>query len=102
MSDSREDTITADAGRENRDDIDRVGEKTLTAEGKLNPFARIALFIRQIISELRKVVRPSRQELLSYTFTVIVFVLVVMAYVGVLDLGFTRLIMFVFGGSDTP
>ena len=31
------------------------------------PFARIALFIRQVIAELKKVVTPTRRELFSYT-----------------------------------
>lgn len=99
MTNTREDDIATDAGRENRDDIDRVGEKTLTHEGKLGPLGRLSLFFRQIVAELRKVVRPKRQELLSYTLTVIVFVLAVMAFVGVLDFGFARLVLFVFGGS---
>ena len=32
-----------------------------------NPFARIALFIRQVIAELKKVVTPTRKELVSFT-----------------------------------
>jgi hypothetical protein len=34
-------------------------------EKKLNFFQRIALFIRQVFGELRKVVTPTRQELSS-------------------------------------
>lgn len=48
-------------------------------------FARIALFVRQVIAELKKVVSPTRQELLTYTGVVLVFVAIVMAFVGVLD-----------------
>jgi preprotein translocase subunit SecE len=48
-------------------------------------FARIALFVRQVIAELKKVVSPTRQELLTYTGVVLVFVVIVMAFVGVLD-----------------
>lgn len=61
-------------------------------------YARIALFIRQVIAELKKVVRPTRSELLTYTSVVLVFVLVVMAFVTLVDLGIGKLVFWVFGG----
>jgi preprotein translocase subunit SecE len=63
---------------------------------KRNPFARLVNFIRQVIGELRKVVTPTRKELLSYTGVVLVFV-VVMVLVSLLDLGFGNLVAWVFG-----
>ncbi|MEE6273864.1 preprotein translocase subunit SecE [Georgenia wangjunii] len=60
-------------------------------------FGRIALFVRQVIAELKKVVRPTRNELFTYFVVVLVFVLVIMAYVGLLDLAFGRLVLWVFG-----
>ncbi|AEG43427.1 preprotein translocase subunit SecE [Isoptericola variabilis] len=50
-----------------------------------NVFSRIALFVRQVVAELRKVVTPTRSELLNYTGVVLVFVTVVMLFVTVLD-----------------
>lgn len=61
------------------------------------PFARIALFIRQVFGELRKVVTPTRRELLSYTGVVLVFVVIMMAIVAGLDFGFSALVNFLFG-----
>jgi len=61
-------------------------------------FGSIALFVSQIIDELRKVVRPTRHELITYTSVVIVFVAVVMMYVFGLDTLFTKLVLWVFGG----
>ncbi len=61
------------------------------------PFARIALFIRQVFGELRKVVTPTRRELLSYTAVVLVFVVIMMAIVAGLDFGFSALVNFLFG-----
>jgi preprotein translocase subunit SecE len=61
-------------------------------------FARIALFVRQVIAELKKVVRPTRSELITYTGVVLVFVAVVMAFVTVVDLGIGQLTFWVFGG----
>ena len=66
-------------------------------EKKLNFFQRIALFIRQVIAELRKVVTPTRQELVKYTAVVLGFVVVMMALVYGLDLFFTLIVDVVFG-----
>ena len=62
-------------------------------------FARLALFFRQVVAELRKVIWPTRKELVTYTWIVLVFVLIMGAYIGVLDFGFTRAVLFVFGRS---
>ena len=42
---------------------------------------------------------PTRTELITYTSVVLVFVLVVMTYVSVLDLGFGKLVLWAFGGA---
>jgi preprotein translocase subunit SecE len=60
-------------------------------------FGAMALFIRQILDELRKVVRPTRHELVTYTSVVIVFVSVVMGFVWGLDQLLVKLIGFAFG-----
>lgn len=49
------------------------------------PFGRLVLFIRQVIAELKKVVTPTRKELVNYTLVVLVFVIIMMALVGGLD-----------------
>ncbi|NKY39330.1 preprotein translocase subunit SecE [Cellulomonas septica] len=67
-------------------------------EKKRGLFARIALFWRQVVAELKKVVRPTRSDLITYTTVVLVFVAVVMAFVTVVDLGIGRLTFWVFGG----
>lgn len=60
-------------------------------------FAAIGLFVSQILDELRKVVRPTRNELWNYTLVVIVFVSVIMAIVAGLDWSFRKLVALVFG-----
>ena len=59
--------------------------------------ARIALFYRQVIAELRKVIWPTRKELITYTWVVIAFVAMMAAIVGVLDFVFGRGVLAVFG-----
>jgi preprotein translocase subunit SecE len=63
----------------------------------LNIFQRIALFYRQVINELRKVVWPSRNMLTTYTAVVLVFVTFIIAVVSLFDLGLTQLVLFIFG-----
>jgi len=72
-----------------------AGSKTPVKKG--NIFARIGLFFRQVIAELRKVIWPGRNDLITYTLTVIIFVAVIVAIVTVLDLGFAKLVLLVFG-----
>jgi preprotein translocase subunit SecE len=61
------------------------------------PFGRLALFIRQVFAELRKVVTPTRRELVSYTLVVLVFVVIMMALVSGLDWVFSAFVNFLFG-----
>lgn len=63
------------------------------------PFARIALFLRQVVNELKKVVTPTRRELFSYTGVVLAFVIIMMALVYGLDYGFGWLVAWVFGNG---
>jgi len=68
-------------------------------EGKAGrgPWARLILFLRQVLDELSKVVTPTRSELVNYTLVVLVFVLVMMAFVSALDLLFGWGVSWVFG-----
>jgi preprotein translocase subunit SecE len=65
--------------------------------GKKGPFGRLALFYRQIVAELRKVVWPTRNQLTTYTTVVIVFVVIMIGLVTVIDYGFNHLVKYVFG-----
>ncbi|HLP23083.1 MAG TPA: preprotein translocase subunit SecE [Microbacteriaceae bacterium] len=80
------------------EDIVATAKKESAA--RRNPFARIALFIRQVFGELRKVVTPTRSELVNYTIVVLVFVLIMMGLVWVLDQAFSFVVLFVFGNPS--
>jgi preprotein translocase subunit SecE len=62
-----------------------------------NLFVRLVNFIREVFAELQKVIWPTRRELVTYATVVVVFVAVVMTYVALLDLGFVKAMIFVFG-----
>ena len=53
-------------------------------------------FVRQSVGELRKVVYPTGQQLIKYFVVVLVFVLFVIAYVSLLDLGLGAAIFKIF------
>ena len=76
-----------------------AGERDPRHESRdsLSIFARIALFVRQVISELKRVVAPTREELINYIWVVLGFVGVMMALTFFMDLGFTKLTSWVFG-----
>src|SRR4051794_36595142 len=63
---------------------------------RAGPFGRIGGFFREVVSELRKVIWPTRKELLTYTTIVIVFVTVMTTIVGLLDLGFGKAVLWAF------
>lgn len=71
-----------------------------TQGDKPAPKANPALFLRQVIAELRKVVWPTQKQLVNYFWVVLVFVLVFMLLVSLLDLGFGRLAFWIFGGAN--
>ncbi|GAB2486483.1 hypothetical protein GCM10027187_62520 [Streptosporangium sandarakinum] len=58
-----------------------------------------ALFYRQVIAELRKVIWPTRKELISYTVIVLGFVLIMVAIVAGLDAILTEGVLRIFGGA---
>ncbi|TDB84270.1 preprotein translocase subunit SecE [Actinomadura sp. KC216] len=56
-----------------------------------------ALFVRQIVAELRKVIWPTRRELITYTTVSLVFVLIMVAIVSAVDYGLQEGVYAVFG-----
>lgn len=67
------------------------------AKRGLNPFAAIWLYIRQVVAELRKVIWPTRNQMVTYSIVVTAFVVLVTAFVSGLDLGFAKLMLWAFG-----
>jgi preprotein translocase SecE subunit len=57
----------------------------------------ISRFFREIVAELRKVIWPSRQELITYTIVVVVFVVIMVSIVAGLDVGFAKIVLLAFG-----
>jgi preprotein translocase subunit SecE len=60
-----------------------------------------ALFYRQVVAELRKVVWPTQQQLSTYFVVVLVFVVIMMTITSLLDLGFGKAAFAIFGGRSS-
>lgn len=60
-------------------------------------FGSIALFLRQVVSEIKKVVTPTRSELVRFTLVVLVFVIIIIAFVFGLDQIYGWLVVLLFG-----
>ena len=60
-------------------------------------FARMGLYYRQVVAELRKVIWPTRKELVNYTWVVLIFVSIMIAFVSLCDWGFSKAILKIFG-----
>jgi preprotein translocase subunit SecE len=68
-----------------------------STETKLGALTQLNRFLREVVSELTKVIWPTRRELVVYTSVVLVFVSFMVAFVALLDLGLARLVLTVFG-----
>jgi len=91
VSDTRGSTATPERGR--------AGS---TGKGERpGLFARMGLFYRQVVAELRKVIWPTRRELITYTTVVIFFVTMLTIIVSIFDGLFGRLVLFVFGSGGS-
>ncbi|MGQ0778756.1 MAG: preprotein translocase subunit SecE [Pseudonocardiales bacterium] len=68
-----------------------------STDTKVSLSARVVRFLREVVAELRKVIWPTRKQLVTYTAVVLVFVSVMVAIVALLDLGFGQVVFYVFG-----
>lgn len=62
-----------------------------------SPFARLSRFLREVVAELRKVIWPSRKQMVTYTVVVIVFLAVMVALVSGMDVLFHLIVGKVLG-----
>lgn len=74
-----------------------VKERAKSEKAEKAGFGRIGRFVREVIAELRKVIWPTRNELLTYTAVVVAFVTVMLAIVAGLDFLYAKGVLFVFG-----
>jgi len=64
---------------------------------RANYFVRLRRFLREVVAELRKVIWPARNQMVTYTIVVIVFVVFMVALTAGLDVLFAKAVLAVFG-----
>ena len=76
-----------------------MSDRSPVRSGKGRERTSPVTFYRQVVAELRKVVWPTQQQLVTYFIVVLVFVLVHDRLVSLLDLGFGKAVFALFGGK---
>lgn len=67
------------------------------AQSKGNIFTRVMRYLREVASELRKVIWPTRNEMTTYSIVVVLFLIFMIAVTWAADFGFAKLILWIFG-----
>jgi preprotein translocase subunit SecE len=80
---------------------DVAGGNAVRSRDKRHERTGPVLFYRQVVAELRKVVWPTQQQLVTYFLVVMVFVVFMMALVSGLDLIFGKAVFSLFNGPST-
>ena len=62
-----------------------------------NPFVFVFNYLKQVVAELRKVIWPNRKQMGSYTSVVLAFLVFMVMFIGLVDLGLAKLVLSVFG-----
>ena len=74
--------------------------KNAAASGSTrNPFVFVWTYLKQVVAELRKVIWPNRKQMVSYTTVVLVFLMFMVALIGLVDLGLAKLVLLIFGNK---
>jgi preprotein translocase subunit SecE len=103
VDDVFDDAVDDDAVADDRASGKRAAVKERVSRAdkgeKIGLFGRLGRFVREVIAELRKVIWPTRNELLTYTAVVVVFVTIVVAIVAGLDYLYAKGVLAVFGNA---
>lgn len=67
------------------------------ADKSRNPFLFVVTYLKQVVAELRKVIWPNRKQMVSYTTVVLAFLVFMVTLIGLVDLGWAKLVLLVFG-----
>ena len=59
--------------------------------------SRVSRYLKEVVAELRKVLWPTRNEMVTYSVVVVLFLIFMIAVTWGADFGFARLILLIFG-----
>jgi preprotein translocase subunit SecE len=75
----------------------KVKKSKKAGASSANPIIFVYNYLKQVVAEIRKVIWPSRKQMLTYTSVVLVFLAFMVALVGLTDFGLAKLVLLVFG-----
>jgi len=78
----------------------RKGRPTPARDGrvvKVSLLARLTRFLREVVAELRKVIWPTRKQMITYTSVVLVFLAVMVALIAGMDVLLAKGVLALFG-----
>ena len=90
-------TLRSSATTSRRNRTSRLGSETRAGRASRTAVARLRRFLREVVAELRKVIWPTRRQLVTYTLVVLVFVSFMVALVAGFDTVFQMAVAFLFG-----
>ncbi|MGN7780831.1 preprotein translocase subunit SecE [Mycolicibacterium sp. 22603] len=102
-ADTTADTGTVEAGDAGTDSDEKAAKRTKAPKAakkegsRVNPFVFVWNYLKQVITELRKVIWPNRKQMVTYTTVVLVFLAFMVTLIGLADLGLVRLVGIIFG-----
>jgi len=83
------------------DDVRKKAKKSKKAkkpgDSSSNPLLFVLNYLKQVVAELRKVIWPNRKQMGSYTSVVLAFLVFMVTLIGLVDLGWAKLVLLVFG-----
>ncbi|MGH3862747.1 preprotein translocase subunit SecE [Actinokineospora sp.] len=99
-SDRARSRVAKSGAKADSDAADRKGRPTPARDRKESTgsiFARVSRFLREVVAELRKVIWPTRKQMITYTTVVLVFVAFMVAVISGLDLALGKGVFWLFG-----
>ncbi|HQV17788.1 MAG: preprotein translocase subunit SecE [Gordonia sp.] len=72
-------------------------KKDAPESASANPFVRIWTFLKEVVAELKKVIWPTRREMITYTIVVLAFVVIMTAFIAGIDIAFGKGVLWLFG-----
>lgn len=71
-------------------------QTTKPKEQRQSPIKWARQFLREVVAEMKKVVWPTRNEVVNYSIVVFIMLVVLTAMIGLLDYGFGQAVLKVF------
>ena len=87
----------SDADDDTRKKAKKAKKGRKSDEPSNNPFVFVFNYLKQVVAELRKVIWPNRKQMGSYTSVVLAFLVFMVTFIGLVDLGLAKLVLWVFG-----